>query len=81
MTTKTCEMNTTATRKEYLDAFDSPDEAIAFENAVLSAGREFLPESALKVLDGGRSTGKYWAFLLSQIADSPPLVIKGSASL
>lgn len=36
------------------------------ESAVLSCGREFLPPSALVVLDGGAPTADYYAFLYQQ---------------
>ncbi len=38
----------------------------AEENAILSIGREFLPPSALAVLDGGPATVEYFEFLTSQ---------------
>jgi len=46
---------------------------VAFEDSVLSCGREFLPPEALQVLDGGEATDAYWAFLCDQgVRSCPP---------
>ncbi len=37
------------------------------EQTILSIGREFLPPSALAVLDGAEATPEYWDFLAEQI--------------
>lgn len=53
--------------QKFCDLFSSVSEAVEFESAVLSIGREFLPSCALAVLDGAEATEEYWAFLASQI--------------
>lgn len=40
------------------------------EEAVLNAGREFLPRCAIKVLDGGEPTLEYYEFLTHQVRAS-----------
>ncbi|HEY5021796.1 MAG TPA: hypothetical protein VII30_04825 [Gemmatimonadaceae bacterium] len=37
------------------------------ESALLSIGREFLPPSALAVLDGGEATADYYGWLTEQV--------------
>jgi hypothetical protein len=50
-------------RLAYVATFATLAEAVAYENATLSIGREFLPGFALAVLDGGEDTAEYWAWL------------------
>lgn len=51
------------TDKEYIALFASLSDAIAFENSCLAVSREFLPQFAIVVLDGGESTPEYWTWL------------------
>jgi hypothetical protein len=37
------------------------------EHAILAIGREYLPDCAKAVLDGGDSTVEYWDWLLGQL--------------
>ena len=58
------------TNTEYSDLFDDPIDATDWEQRVLNCGREFLPPSAITVLDGGDATPEYWEFLADQWAES-----------
>jgi len=51
----------------YNGLFNNLNDALEFEQTVLQAGSEFLPECAKAVLDGKRPTASYWQFLISQI--------------
>lgn len=57
------------TRTDFIDLFPTTADAIAFEEQVLSIGREYLPECAHAVLDGGEANSDYWTFLASQIEE------------
>lgn len=39
----------------------------AFENDVLSSGREFLPPCAIDILNGRQATKEYFDYLLGQM--------------
>jgi hypothetical protein len=56
-----------ASRKSFLACFNSTAAAVEFENQALSVGEEFLPVPARRVLDGGKATPEYWAWLIDQI--------------
>ncbi len=58
----------TTTRAQYLNLFSSTAEAIAYENAALSIGREFLPAQANLVLAGAEPSPEYWQWLADQLA-------------
>ena len=45
-------------------------DALAEEQAILSIGREHLPECARAVLDGGEPTEDYWDWLRSQTEEA-----------
>lgn len=60
---------TSIARASYVDRFDSPSDAIEFENGALSIGREFLPASALAVLDEKQDSPAYYEWLISQIPE------------
>ena len=53
-------------RADFVEMFDDLIDAVEFEDAVLSSGREFLPECAQIVLDGGAPTAAYWRWLQEQ---------------
>ena len=57
-------MTTEATnrRQQFYARFPGTD-GIAFENAALSIGREFLPPCAIAVLDGEEGGAEYWDWL------------------
>jgi hypothetical protein len=59
--------STITTREAYLALFASTAAAVEFENQALSIGREFLPASARRVLDGADPTPEYWSWLASQL--------------
>jgi hypothetical protein len=59
-----------ATRENYLGRFEVLADAVAFEDQVLSIGREFLPSPAQHVLDGGEPTGAYWEWLCAQESEA-----------
>lgn len=56
-----------STREQFLARFKSTSDAIEFETATLSIGRELLPPCARAVLDRQEPTPDYWDFLVSQI--------------
>ncbi len=58
---------TATNRDSYLALFPTTSDAIEFENAALSIGREFLPSAAQTVLDGGEATPCYWTWLIEQV--------------
>lgn len=51
-------------------ATECGSDPITEENAILQAGREFLPECAIAVLDGGESTVEYWEWLTEQTREA-----------
>jgi hypothetical protein len=53
-------------KQRYFALFRSRFDAGEYEQRVLAIGREFLPECALAVLDGGDATDEYWRFLAEQ---------------
>jgi hypothetical protein len=63
-------MTTITARVRFESCFQSAAERVSFENDVLSIGREFLPECARAVLDGGEATEAYYEFLLGQFVEA-----------
>lgn len=62
-------MDTIITRVQYARFCEAIGlDPISEEQAILSAGREFLPDCAQAVLAGGEATEGYWAFLAEQTA-------------
>ncbi len=56
------------TRTEFTDLARSVgSDPIAEEHAALNIGREFLPEFAIVVLDGGEPTPEYWDWLADSV--------------
>lgn len=54
---------------EYLQLFPNTDAAIDNEQAILSIGREHLPDHARRVLDGHKPTRAYWRWLIAQTTE------------
>jgi hypothetical protein len=60
-------MTVNTSRRAWLDAVEAcGSDPITEENAILQIGREFLPECALVVHDGGEATVEYYEWLLTQ---------------
>ncbi len=60
---------TTTARTRFESCFQSASERMSFESDALSIGREFLPECARAVLDGGEATEAYYEWLLEQLPE------------
>lgn len=58
------------TQTTYEAMFATSNDAKEFEDSALSAGREYLPPCALAVLDRGKATPAYWAWLVSQVEEA-----------
>ena len=60
-----------ATREDYIEAAGGLEAAIKNEGAVLSIGRELLPQCAQDVLDdfAYEPSSAYWDFLITQLSD------------
>lgn len=55
------------TREDFIEAAGGMVVAIETENAILSSGREFLPDCAQAVQDGEPATPDYWHWLIDQL--------------
>jgi len=61
-----------ATREDYIEAAGGLEAAIKNEHAVLSIGRDLLPDFAIDRIDGNgdpRDDEKCWAWLITQLSD------------
>ena len=56
-------------REEFLAHFKSTADAMDFETAALSIGREFLPPCAHAAMDRQEPTPDYWAFMVAQVEE------------
>lgn len=57
-------------RQAYIRLAGSIENAVSFEESVLSVGDEFLPDHARLVREGGPGSGAYYKFLTSQFIGS-----------
>lgn len=58
-----------STREEFITHFKSPADAMEFETATLSIGRDLLPPCAHAVMDRQEPTPDYWAFMVAQVEE------------
>jgi hypothetical protein len=73
-------VTTNATRRQQFCARFSGTDGIAFENAALSIGREFLPPCAVAVLDGGEGGAEYWDWLWTAADESVTAAMAAEAA-